>query len=144
MNPQLRKLFRWDLYVLLKALSVIWEYLIHVLFSLTQSMDYFPTVLSWCILFPFHVEIPEGANQMSTSQLCLIITAITGIMEGIFDVRSASKREKTKAVGVRVLQHLDSNWVHSKMSQKQGSHHFGVGHFNKVVFLRGGIQGNAL
>ena len=46
---------------------------------------------------------------MSTSQLCLIITAITGIMEVISDVRSASKRDKTKGVGVRVLQHLDSN-----------------------------------
>ena len=55
-------------------------------------------------------------------------------MEVIFDVRSASKRDKTKGVGVRVLQHLDSNWVHSKMGQKQGSHHFGVGHFNKVCF----------
>ena len=46
---------------------------------------------------------------MSTSQLCLIITAITGIMEGIFDVGSASERDKAQGVGVRVLQHLDSN-----------------------------------
>ena len=61
-------------------------------------------------------------------------------MEGIFDVRSASERDKAKGVGVRVLQHIDSNWVHSKMSQKQGSHHFGVGHF-KVCFSLEGYKG---
>lgn len=89
----------------------------------SQSMDYFPTYLvpSWFILFPFHIEIYEGANEMNTSQFCILITAVIGIIECIFDMRTAFERDIKRCVAVRVLHHLNGNWVHSKMSQKQGS-----------------------
>ena len=121
-DPQLRKLFRWDSNVLFRA-PVTWECLICVLFSLIHAMDYIPTyqVLSWFILFSFHIQISEGANEMSTSQLCLIIRTITGIWIGYLRLGQHLKKPRTKCVGVRVWHHLNSNWVLVKMSQKQES-----------------------
>ena len=88
-------MFRLDSHGLLKALSVIWEYLIQVFFSQIQAMDFFSPsqALSTFILFPFHMQLTEGANQVSTSQLCLLIIVITGIMDWLFDVRAVFERD---------------------------------------------------
>lgn len=85
-------------------------------------MDFFSPsqALSTFILFPFHMQLTEGANQVSTSQLCLLIIVITGIIDWLFDVRAVFERDiKSECVGVRVFHHLNNNCIHSEMSQKQ-------------------------
>lgn len=46
---------------------------------------------------------------MNTSQFCIIITAVIGIIEWIFDVRTAFERDIKRCVAVRVLHHLNGN-----------------------------------